>query len=54
MKCVIDNSTKKVDRVADETAHELVRAGTHGYTSKDAWREQNNVKAKKKKGKADS
>ena len=38
MKCVINKSTKTVDRVKDDAAASMVQAGTHSYVSKSAWK----------------
>lgn len=40
MKCVKDIKTGKVRRVSNERAEEMVKTGTHTYSSKGAWKSQ--------------
>lgn len=40
MKCIIKINTDKIYRVKDKRAHQLVNSGTHRFTPKWMWKEQ--------------
>ena len=38
MKCVLNKKEKIIERVQDDKADSLVKAGTHSYASKQEWK----------------
>lgn len=49
VKCIklaasVTTTPGKIERVADEAAHKMVKAGTATYTNKAAWKAQNKEK----------
>lgn len=47
MKCVLNKKEETIERVSDDKAVSLVKAGTHSYASKQDWKKQKKVEGSK-------